>query len=137
MSDERYAKIEWAKMTNRAIAKKLGMTSGGVGAARKRLGAPPSPAGWGGYRWGEHSTGWYRQELRRMSRGMMHGHVEQLVEAMVAAKRKGRVASSSDKEFHSTDWYRERVKELGKGLKHGQLEELVKLARSFVKKAAA
>jgi len=141
---DRYANIEWAKMTDKEVADQLGMTRGGVSAARKRLGAAPSPAGWGGYRTGVHTTIWYRRLVRNISRRLMHGQLEELLKAVVAEKRKspgGAPAATRQRAYfgglHLTDWYREQIKELLLGLEHGQLEKLVKLARSYRKKTAA
>lgn len=48
----RTAKIPWARKTDAEIAAEHGLTRQSVSAARKRLGAPASPAGHGGARHG-------------------------------------------------------------------------------------
>jgi hypothetical protein len=50
--DWKAARVDWRRETDTQIAARLGVKRQAVSAARKRLGAPPSPAGHGGHRHG-------------------------------------------------------------------------------------
>lgn len=55
--DWKALKLDWAHQTDSAIAAKLRVNRQNVSMARKRLGAPPSPAGHGGARYGGVTRG--------------------------------------------------------------------------------
>lgn len=61
-------KIDWSGKTSVEIGAQFGVPKQTVEAARKRLGAPPSPAGHGGTRAGSSSDPQLRQLIRRWAK---------------------------------------------------------------------